>query len=308
MSGSNGTYRVQLDTYYGPLDLLLYLIRRDEVDIYDIPISRIAEQYIAYVDVLRTIDPNTAGEFLVMIATLMEVKSRMLLPVPPPEEQEDFVDPRRELVRQLLEYKRFKDAAEALGEAATQRSLRFERRPIVIDEEEGRGAVDIEDVALWDLLAAFNELLAQVGREPATHDVIYDDTPIALHAADLVDRLSRAGGSIEFTSIFSGLTKVEIIGLFLALLELVRQKRIRAEQSQQFEMITIHLLEEADAPDATIEPESGAVEAHSEPAVESETAAVEAPTEPVDDPEPAPTLAEEFDAADDAEHLDHARP
>ena len=300
MSGSNGTYRVQLDTYYGPLDLLLYLIRRDEVDIYDIPISRIAEQYIAYVDVLHTIDPNSAGEFVVMIATLMEVKSRMLLPTPPPEEQDDFVDPRRELVRQLLEYKRFKDAAEALGEAATRRSLRFERRPIVIDDEDAPGAVDIEDVALWDLLAAFNELLAQVGREPATHEVIYDDTPIALYAADLVDRLGRAGGSLEFSTIFSGLTKAEMIGLFLALLELVRQKRIRAEQSHQFEMITMHLLEEADAPDATIESETGAVEARSETAVGSETAAVETPTEPADDSAPAPPLTEEFDAADDA--------
>lgn len=298
MSGNNGSYRVQLDTYFGPLDLLLYLIRRDEVDIYDIPISRIAEQYIAYVDVLRTVDPNSAGEFVVMIATLMEVKSRMLLPTPPPEEQEDFVDPRRELVRQLLEYKRFKDAADALGEAATQRSLRFERRPIVTDDGDGPGAVDLEDVGLWDLLAAFNELLAQVGREPASHDVIYDDTPIALHAADLVDRLGRAGGSLEFSTIFSGLTKAEMIGLFLALLELVRQRRIRAEQSEQFAMITIHLLEEAEAPDATIEPEATAVEAHSEPTIESET--VETPAEPTDDSEPAQALAEDFDAADDA--------
>src|SRR5512137_203398 len=118
-------YRVQLDIYQGPLDLLLYLIRRDEVDIYDIPIARITGQFVQYVELLREIDPNVVGDFLVMAATLMEIKSRMLLPRPPAEEgEEELVDPRLDLVRQLLEYKRFKDAAGRLAEAAEERAMR----------------------------------------------------------------------------------------------------------------------------------------------------------------------------------------
>ncbi|GAG49290.1 unnamed protein product, partial [marine sediment metagenome] len=117
-------YRVDLDVYSGPLDLLLYLIRREELDIHDIPIARITEQYIQYVDVLNALDPDLAGEFLVMAAMLMEIKTRILLPTPPPEEGgEDGlqIDPRAELVRQLLEYKAFKDASgELAGAAADQ--------------------------------------------------------------------------------------------------------------------------------------------------------------------------------------------
>src|SRR5262245_3983965 len=121
-------YRVDLEVYNGPLDLLLFLIRRDEVDIYDIPIARITQQYCTYVRMLERIDPNLAGEFLVMAASLMELKSRTLLPTPPEtEEPEDLEDPRMELVRQLLEYKKFKDAARALSEAADQQALRFPR-------------------------------------------------------------------------------------------------------------------------------------------------------------------------------------
>jgi segregation and condensation protein A len=248
MRETNGDYRVQLDVYNGPLDLLLYLVRRDEVDIYDIPIARVTEQYVAYVELLRALDPNTAGEFLVMAATLMEVKSRTLLPRPPIEEDDDFVDPRLELVRQLLEYKKFKDAAESLHDAAQRRSLRFEHPPHTPenDAEPGADAVDLEDVQVWDLISAFHELMAEVGRGPVTHDVIYDDTPIALHAADLMDRLQRAGGSLEFASIFAGLGRSEMIGLFLALLELVRQHRVRAEQDKHFDTIHIHVLDDAE--------------------------------------------------------------
>ena len=115
-------YRVALDVYHGPVDLLLFLIKRDEIDIYDIPISHITTQYLQYVQLLEKIDPEVVSEFLVLAATLMEIKSRTLLPRPPAsEDDEEIEDPRLELVRQLLEYKRFKDAAHSLGEAAGQR-------------------------------------------------------------------------------------------------------------------------------------------------------------------------------------------
>ncbi len=236
-------YRVQLDAYHGPLDLLLYLIKREEVDIYDIPISRITSQYLEYVELLKQIDPNVVGEFLVMAATLMEIKSRMLLPTPPPEEtDEDLLDPRLELVRQLLEYKKFKDAAYQLEEAAEERAQRFARSPTLVQSDE-EPQVDLEEAQVWDLLRAFGKLLRQIGYTETKHEVIYDDTPIALHAADVLDRLSREGGSLRFELIFEGRGKGEIIGLFLALLELVRLKRIRVEQESNFGEILLHLLD-----------------------------------------------------------------
>lgn len=234
-------YRVQLDMYNGPMDLLLYLIRRDEIDIYDIPIVKITDQYVTYVELLETIDPNAAGEFLVLATMLMEVKSRLLLPKPPPESQEEFTDPRLELVRQLLEYKKFKDAADQLRSAAEEQARRFARQPPEI-KPELEGDVEIDSLHMWDLVEAFREVLAKTGRlEP--HEIQYDDTPISLHAADIIDRLEREGGSMTFTNVFEGRTRSECIGLFLALLELIRQRRIRAEQDEPFAPIFVHLLD-----------------------------------------------------------------
>ena len=235
-------YRVDLEVYNGPLDLLLYLIRRAEVDIYDIPIARITAQYLEYVELLRTVDPDVMGEFLVMAATLMEIKSRTLLPQAPViEEEDDFGDPRMELVRQLLEYKKFKDAARDLGAAAELQALKFARRPAMAPADAQE--IDIDDVQLWDLVEAFRKLLADTGQRQATHDVMYDDTPIALHAADVLDSLERVGGVQLFEAIFEGRTRSQLIGLFLALLELLRQKRIRAVQEVPFGPISLELLD-----------------------------------------------------------------
>src|SRR5437660_469417 len=140
-------YRVQTDVYNGPLDLLLFLIRREEVDIYDIPIARVMQQYIEYVDTIKSIDPNVAGEFLVMAATLMEIKSRLLLPTPPADEgeAEDLSDPRLELVRQLLEYKKFKDASLELTAAAQEAAMRWPRSPVK-PQREGPSPIDLDEV------------------------------------------------------------------------------------------------------------------------------------------------------------------
>ena len=227
-------YRVKLDVYNGPLDLLLYLIRRDELDIHDIPIAHITEQYCRYIEVLREIDLTLAGDFMVMAATLIQVKTRMLLPRPGlDEEEEDGLDPRLELVRQLLEYKSFKDAARDLGESAEAAASRYP--PALAKEALGLDKspeeLDLRDVAVWDLLEAFDRLMAATLAGQYQHEVIYDDTPIDLHQADIMDRL-KTEGSISFTDIFRGrVNKSEIIGLFLALLELIKQKLIRAEQS-----------------------------------------------------------------------------
>jgi segregation and condensation protein A len=235
-------YRVQLDMYNGPLELLLFLIRREEVDIYDIPIVKITEQYVAYVELLQQIDPNAAGEFLVLAAMLMEIKSRMLLPRPPAETEEEFVDPRLELVRQLLEYKKFKDAADQLRVAANEQAQRYPRQPAEIDDG-SKDHLDIDSLQMWDLVEAFRVVMEKVGRLKP-HEIQYDDTPISLHAADVVDRLQREGGSMEFGAIFEGRTRSECIGLFLSLLELVRQRRVRVEQDAPFGSIFIHLLDD----------------------------------------------------------------
>lgn len=234
-------YKVQLDVYSGPLDLLLFLIRRDEVDIRDIPIARVTEQYLKFVEVLRELDPEAVSEFLVLAATLMEIKSRMLLPHPPPEEVEaSTIDPRLELVRQLLEYKEFKDASRVLEAAAETRAQQYSRAPAMPPRDESE--LELDRVDVWDLLEAFKRLLEQTGKTGGVHEVRVDDTPLALHAADILDSLERAGGEQEFETVFRGRTRPEMIGLFLALLELLRQRRVRAAQDRALGPIRLQLL------------------------------------------------------------------
>ena len=237
-------YRVELEVYNGPLDLLLFLIRREEIDIYDIPIARVTAQYLQYVDLLRELDPEAVSEFLVLAATLTEIKSRTLLPRAPAEEgEEEIVDPRLELVRQLLQYKAFKDAARSLEGAAAEQGLKHPRSPAspVTSPDE----IELDNLEIWDLFDAFSGLLEQIGRARPYHEIAIDDTPLALHAEDIVDSLERAGGSQGFERIFLGRSRAEMIGLFLALLELMRQRRVRVSQDEPFGPIVVYLLDAA---------------------------------------------------------------
>ncbi len=246
-------YRVVLDAYNGPLDLLLHLIRREEIDVHEIPIARITEQYIDYIELLQKMDPESVSEFLVLAATLMEIKSRMLLPRPPAEEdEEDLCDPRLELVRQLLEYKKFKDAARYLDDAAHERALRHARSPVIPADPPGE--LKLDEIDVWALFDAFKRLLEQTGQGEAVHRVGIDDTPLALHIDDILDSIHRAGGSQPFEEVFAGRSKAEMIGLFLALLELIRQCRVRASQDSPFGPILLFLLEPLSDLDASAEP------------------------------------------------------
>lgn len=246
-------YRVELDVYAGPLDLLLFLVRRQEIDLNDLPIARLTEQYLQHVKSIEHLDVNLAGEFLVMAATLLEIKSQMLLPRP--EEAAGSADdaagkdaglsetdPRYELVQQLLAYKRFKDAALELDDRKDAWERRFPVRPGKVkpssnhegaDGEEGQSEqveFDLDDVSITDLCDAFQRILDSIGQRNFTHNVVYDDTPIELHAADIVDRLQREG-RMTLQSIFVGRSnRTELVGLFLATLELVRQKRLAVKQ------------------------------------------------------------------------------
>ena len=226
-------YRVNLDIFAGPLDLLLYLVRKEEVDIYDIPIAKVTAQYIEYVELLKMFDLELAGEFLVMAATLMEIKSVMLLPqAEASEEGTEEGDPRAELVRQLLEYKRFKDAANMLQEAGQERQQRFTRSDTILEKikptEEPE--LDLDQVSIWTLLEAFDGIMRSVGNLGESYKHIQDDTPIDLYQIELLNRL-QADGPMTLEKVFEDRhNRLVMIGLFLAMLELIRNRLIWAEQ------------------------------------------------------------------------------
>lgn len=260
-------YTVQLEAFRGPLDLLLYLIKRAEVDIVDIPIAEITDQYIAHLSGLARIDIETASEFLVMATMLMEIKSRMLMP---PEQRGaerdasadaealsglDASDPRYELVMQLLAYKRFRDAAETLDRL---RNDWLNRSPLArlalgkseaappAETETAATQTDLEDVGVWDLFEVFQRITEAVdfGRL-GDHRVEYDDTPIVLHEADLIDQLARAeNGRLSLRAACAGRKRGEMIGLFLATLELVRQRKVRVVQDRVHDDILLEAREQ----------------------------------------------------------------
>ncbi len=236
-------YKVDLEIFEGPLDLLLYLIRRDEVDIYDIPIERITSQYLAYLDVMKMLDLNIAGEFLVMAATLMMIKSRMLLPVEEREglaEDEEGVDPRLDLVRQLIEYKKFKDAATRLQVRETLRGevFRFGGDPPEVPPPEEDGAQLLGDVGLFDLLTAFQEVLQRAPQEPLGHL-----EPIRWSVPDKIQSildLTRRQPEVAFSRLFDAQSpRGEVIVTFLALLELLRLRQVQVQQGRHFCEIVI---------------------------------------------------------------------
>jgi segregation and condensation protein A len=238
MAGSLADYQVVLDSYRGPLDLLLYLVKRDEVDILDIPIARVAEQFRQYLDVLTLIDVERAGDFLVMAATLMEIKSKLLLPRPEKEE-EPAEDPRRELVKQLLQYKRFKEAAEVLEGLADRQARRLARVPTP-EPARRQGPPALEPVELWDLVSAFGRLMREtLAQQPQA--VVVDHTPLHVHMEEILARLGRAG-RLSFSDLFTPpYSRSRLVGLFLAILELAKMRRIIPEQDAAFAEIRVRL-------------------------------------------------------------------
>lgn len=236
-------YRVELDLFTGPLDLLLYLVRRNEVDIVDLPIALIAKQFQEFLDVLQQLDLDLIGDFVVMASTLMEIKSRNVLPRPEEEEiplsEESSGDPRSDLIQQLLEYKKFKDAATALEEQA----LRWqERYPRLADERPGTtkdpAADRIKEVELWDLVSALGRILKRKEVE-TDHSIRYDETPIHVYVDEIGQKV-REAGEVPFTSLFGEETvRSKIVGMFLAILELIRHHHFRVRQQQDFDEIVI---------------------------------------------------------------------
>ena len=238
-----GEYKVDLDIYNGPIDLLLYLIRKEEVNIYDIPIARITDQYLQYVEALQTLDMNIVGDFLVMAATLMYIKSYMLLPRTEAhgiEEEEE--DPRLSLVKQLLEYKRYKGSTLILAAKAAvweKRCFRLHKE-LPLETEDKEQELPLEGVSMWDLLQRFSQLMKQTMMNVPTK-VTYDDTPIQEYMNGILQKV-HLYTSISFADLFKGICeRNRIIGFFLALLELVRLNRIKIEQTVNYADIQISL-------------------------------------------------------------------
>ncbi|MHC4130764.1 MAG: segregation and condensation protein A [Planctomycetota bacterium] len=246
-------YRVNLEIFAGPMDLLLYLVRKDEVDVYDIPIANITNQYLEYIEMLKSLDIDLAGDFLVMAATLMQIKSAMLLPMAEPEamEEGDIEDPRAELIRQLLEYKKFKDAANLLSDAAETQKERHARPDSIIEslKPETEPELDIEQVSVWDLLEAFDSIIKATG---GVRDIshIKDDTPIDLYQIQILGQLQDEGPMV-FKRLFEGRDeRIVMVGLFLALLELVREGLIWAEQEENTKEIYLKAITDEPAEEA----------------------------------------------------------
>jgi segregation and condensation protein A len=253
-------WRAELDEYSGPLDLLLYLIKRDEVDIFDIPVARVTEQFLEIVRAMQVLDMNMAGDFLVMAAQLTEIKSRMLLPTEPVEGEEtaEEDDPRNDLIRQLLQYKRFKEAAHKLADMAEEHGRRVPRPPQQIDvEPEPVDAFKLlEDVQVWDLFAAFSTLIRQTELD-LTESIVYDDVPLAAYVAEVRGRLRGEPGPLAFTALFRrGDDRARLIGIFLALLELAREGEIRVSQlGSQFGDIAVQAVPPEEIPPTEEAPE-----------------------------------------------------
>ena len=250
------TTRVQLEIFEGPLDLLLHLIKKNEVSITDIPIAMITEQYLATLEVMQTLNLDVAGEFLVMAATLIHIKSRMLLPLTDGDEDEEDggADPREELVRRLLEYQRFKDAAAELERREVLTRDVFVRS---VAPAEDIPAPEFRDVSVFELLTALKRVLDRLPKD-VVHEVMLEKITVREKMTLLLDHL-RSQGSILFEALFARVTtRMEVVVTFLAMLELVKVRAIRIFQEEATGSIQIEAaagLENAPAVLAMQDPE-----------------------------------------------------
>ncbi len=232
-------YPVRLQSFEGPLDLLLHLIKKNEVNIYDIPIVLVTQQYLDYLDLMSELNLDVAGEFLVMAATLIHIKSRMLLPRPDPSQEDPDEDPREALMRQLMEHQRFKAAAELLHEREIQRSAQWGRPDERVAEVVGEAPEPEVEVDLFSLMAAFRHVLERARQRPR---VILPPEQISIESRieQLTARLSETE-ACGFEELFADVqTRAGMIVTFLALLEMIRLKLVRVFQQGNFGPIRIY--------------------------------------------------------------------
>jgi segregation and condensation protein A len=232
-------YKVKLEVFEGPLDLLLYLIKRDEIDIYDISIERITRQYLEYLQAFKELKIDIAGEFVVMAANLIYLKSRSLLPLDqqPPEEDAEEDDPRWDLIRQLIEYKKFKEAAAQLHDRALEQERIFTR-------DGGSAAISgaplpLHEVGIFQLIHAFQEVIKRVEAQEDLQEIFGERFSVSDKIEKILERVGD-GAPVRFSELFGQIvSRVEIVVTFLALLELIRLNQVRAMQRKMFDEIEI---------------------------------------------------------------------
>jgi segregation and condensation protein A len=231
------SYSVKLPAFEGPLDLLLHLIRKSEINIYDIPISLITGQYLEYLNLMKSLNLAIAGEFLVMAATLIHIKSKMLLPLSETDDLEEETDPRADLVMRLLEYQRFKDAANGL-ESREQEWREVFYRPPAVGSGEPPDEINLVDLSLFDLLEALRGVM-QRAPEKRGLEIVVDELSVQDRMGLILDRL-EGEENLTFNSLFDRDTaRLAMVVTFLALLELIRLKRVHIIQTELFGVIRV---------------------------------------------------------------------
>ncbi len=232
-------YRIKLDNFEGPLDLLLFLIKKNEVDIYDIPIAEITAQYLEYLEIIKLLDLESAGEFILLAATLIRIKAKMLLPRPQPDEEEEIIDPRMELVSRLLEYKRFKELAIKLSDLEDEQSKMFSRGYYDDSEQQTEAGIELtEDVTFFSLISAFKQVLDRMPKE-SFHHVEIIQTSLEEQIDYILNRLVD-GKQITFVELVSHVRdRIIIIVTFMALLELIKRGILIIRQLKAFGEIWI---------------------------------------------------------------------
>lgn len=242
------SYKIKIDAFEGPLDLLLHLINRLEIDIYDIPVAEITDQYVSYIHTMKELELDVASEYLVMAATLLAIKSKMLLPKHEDEwdaEEEEFIyeeDPRDELVMQLLEYKKYKEAAGEFKHLEAERALIYTKPPIDLTPFSSDANVEKAelDVNLYDMLGAFQKLLRRKRlQKPLQTRITRQEVSIERRIGELRETLRAKGNKVPFTSLFVDDNKEQLVVTFLAILEMMKQNEVIVEQTNNFEDIFI---------------------------------------------------------------------
>jgi segregation and condensation protein A len=233
-------YKVRLEIFEGPLDLLLYLIKQDEIDIYEISLERITSQYLEYLQAFQELNIDIAGEFIVMAANLIYLKSRSLLPMDqqPPEEDAEEDDPRWDLIRQLIEYKKFKEAAAHLQERALEQERIFARTGMIAGVTT-LAQLPLGEVGIFQLINALQTVIKRVEAREDLREIFGEHFTVSDKIEAILQRVSK-GLPVKFSELFTEIaSRVEIVVTFLALLELIRLKQVRAVQSNPFDEIEI---------------------------------------------------------------------
>ncbi|WP_077621678.1 segregation/condensation protein A [Sediminibacillus massiliensis] len=236
-------YEVKTEAFEGPLDLLLHLINQYEIDIYDIPVAQITEQYMNYIHTMQQLELNIASEYLVMAATLLAIKSQLLLPnqVVEAEEEEYEEDPRDELMHRLIEYRKYKQAADELKERELEANQIYTRPPKVLEESNSKSPVVPGDVSIYDMIAAMNKVMERKKwNQPMETKIQRTEIPIKVRMEEILTAVRKSESGIHFDQLFPQRSRSHVVVTFMAILELMKGKEIYCVQEKHFDELIIY--------------------------------------------------------------------